>query len=162
VHQIAATLTDIARRGLVLGDLRSARLATEEALRAELPPEDLVYIALWQRLLEKQLGAPDGLAEEAFTALSDQNPWISNLRDWGRGRIGDQALVAAAKDEAQRTEATFYTSMAARVAAQPGGGVEGLRRVAQSPVIDLVEVAIARDLTAPPLAPKLPADAPLP
>ncbi len=162
VHQIAATLTDIARRGLVMGDLRSARLATQEALQAELPPEDLVYIALWQRLLERQLGARDGLAEEAFTALSDSSPWISNLRDWARGRINDQALYAAAKDEAQRTEATFYAAMAARVAGQPGGGEEGLKRVAQSPVIDLVEVAIARDLTAPPMEPKLPAGAKTP
>ncbi len=162
VHQIAATLTDIARRGLVLGDLRSARLATEEALRAELPPEDLVYIALWQRLVERQLDARDGLAEEAFASVTEQGTWVASLRDWGRGRIGDQALYDAAKDEAQRTEAAFYAAMAARVTGQPGAGIEGLKRVAKSPVIDLVEVSIARDLTAPNVAPRLPPGTTLP
>jgi tetratricopeptide (TPR) repeat protein len=161
-RQIAATLTDMARRALVLGDLRAARQATQEAMRAELPPEDLVYIVLWQRLLEEQLGARDGLTEEAFSSLSEQTGWVAALRDWGRGRIGDADLQRAAQDEVERTEAAFYGAMATRVSGQPGGGADGLRRVAQSRTIDLVEVSIARDLTAPQLKPALPAGVQLP
>lgn len=162
VRQIAATLTDVARRALVMADLRSARMATQEAMKAGLPAEDLVYIALWQKLLEKQLGARDGLTEEAFSSLSEHGGWVGTLRDWGRGRTSDEQLLAAAKDEVQRTEARFYAAMSARASGQPGAGVEGLRSVAQSRTIDLVEVGIAHDLLAPGPKPTLPEGAKLP
>ncbi len=160
--QLTATLTDISRRALTTGDLRTARKATREALSADLAPEDLIYIALWQRLLERKLSAPsDGSSEEAFSRLADATGWVAKLRSWGRGRIGDEALLEAAHDRVQQVEAAFYVAMAKRMNGAPDQGTAELRKVAGSQAIDLVEVTIARDLlTQPKIA--LPADVKLP
>src|SRR5690606_6239565 len=150
-RQIAASLTDMSRRALTWGDLRAAQRATSEAMAAQLPAEDLVYIALWQRLLERQLGArSDGSTEEALASLSDAHGWVEILRKWGRGQIDNGQLVSAARNPVERTEALFYVAMAQRTRQTPSGGEEQLREVAESPAVDLVEVTIARDLLAPP------------
>jgi hypothetical protein len=155
--ELAATLLDAARRALVLGDLRLARLAAREGIEEKLPADDLVYVALWLQLLERRLDeTSDGTALEAFTAM-DGEGWIATLGAWGRGDLGDTALVAAAKTTPQRTEAQFYTVMRAHDAAH---ATNELRAVANSQAIELVEVAIARDLVAAAAArpaPQLPA-----
>lgn len=164
-RQIAATLTDMSRRALTWGDLRAAQRATSEAIAAQLPSEDLVYIALWQRLLERQLGArSDGAPEEALASATDATGWIETLRRWGRGQLDDQALLRAARSPVERAEALFYAGMTLRSAASPDSGQEELRQVAQSPAVDLVEVIIARDLLAPepPTRLALPGDVTLP
>lgn len=164
-RQIAASLTDMSRRALTWGDLRAAQRATSEAMAAQLPAEDLVYIALWQRLLERQLGArSDGSTEEALASLSDAHGWVEILRKWGRGQIDNGQLVSAARNPVERTEALFYVAMAQRTRQTPSGGEEQLREVAESPAVDLVEVTIARDLLAPPSPTRLalPSDVTLP
>lgn len=164
-RQIAASLTDMSRRALTWGDLPAAQKATAEAVAAQLPAEDLVYIALWQRLLERRLGTrSDGTPAEAFASLTDASGWTETLRKWGRGQLDDEALVRAAENPVEKTEALFYVAMAQRNPRAPEGGLEQLRQVAASPAVDLVEVTIARDLLAP--APQarlaLPSDVQLP
>jgi len=164
-RQIAASLTDMSRRALTWGDLRAARKATAEALAAQLPADDLVYIALWQRLLERRLGArTDGSSEEAFASLGDASGWTETLRRWGRGQLDDEGLMKAADNVVEEAEALFYVAMAQRTPQTPEGGAEQLRRVATSPAVDLVEVTIARDLLAPapPTRLALPSDVQLP
>lgn len=164
-RQIAASLTDMSRRALTWGDLRAARKATTEALAAQLPADDLVYIALWQRLLERQLGArTDGSSEEAFASLGEASGWTEVLRKWGRGQLNDEGLVNAAHNVVEEAEALFYVVMAQRNPENPEGGAEQLRQVATSPAVDLVEVTIARDLLAPapPTRLALPSDVQLP
>lgn len=164
-RQIAASLTDMSRRALTWGDLRAAQRATAEAIAAQLPAEDLVYIALWQRLLERQLGTrSDGAPEEAFATIVDAVGWVETLRKWGRGQLENQALLDAARAPVEKAEALFYVGMSRRTANAPDAGQEELRQVARSPAVDLVEVTIARDLLAPQPATRLalPGDVTLP
>lgn len=146
--QLSATVIDSARRALTRRDLQSARAAVEHAVESSLPPEDLVYVALWLRLLERELAVPsDGSVEDAFTAMDDARGWSGSLRAWGRGKLGDTELFEVARDAAQRTEALFYTAMARRVRGDASADAE-LEKVARSEAVNLVEIGIARDLLA--------------
>lgn len=148
VNQLSATITDAARRALTRRDLPGGRSALAHAMDASLPPDELVYIALWLELLERQLGIPTDVSiEDAFAAMDEAPGWSGKLRAWGRGKIADRDLLAAARDPAQRTEALFYTTMARRAAKDPSADAE-LEKVAQSEAVNLVELAIARDLLA--------------
>lgn len=149
VRQVAATLLEASRRALTDGDLDAAREATRRAIEAGLPDEDIVYVALWQKLVELGAGAPsDGTVEEAFAATDTEEGWASSLRDWGSGRIDDEALLGAARSLVERTEAMFYSAMASRGRGNESEALERLTRVARSEAIQLVEVTIARDLVA--------------
>lgn len=146
--QLSATVIDSARRALTRRDLQSARAAVEHAVESSLPPEDLVYVALWLRLLEQELAVPsDGSVEDAFAAMDDARGWSGSLRAWGRGKLGDTELFGVARDAAQRTEALFYTAMARRVRGDQSADAE-LEKVARSEAVNLVEIGIARDLLA--------------
>lgn len=146
--QLSATITDAARRALTHHDLPAARKALAHAIDASLPPDELVYIALWLELLERKLAVPtDGSVEDAFAAMDEAPGWSGKLRAWGRGKLQDGDLLAAARDPAQRTEALFYTTMAHRVAGDSNADAE-LQKVAASEAVNLVEIGIARDLLA--------------
>lgn len=147
VRQLAATVLDVSRRALTLGDLQAARSAAQRAIETSLPAEEIVYVALWLQLLEKRMSVPsDGTVEEAYATISDASGWPSTLRAWGRGKLSDAELLAAARDAAQRTEAAFYLAMnqkSPKAASNPA-----LEDVASSTAIELMEVTIARDLVA--------------
>jgi tetratricopeptide (TPR) repeat protein len=147
--QLAATVTDASRRALTLGDLEGGRVAVRRAIDAKLPAEDTVYAALWLALLEQKLQVPsDGTAFEAFSSVDDAAGWPLQLRDWGLGRLNDSALVAAADGPIEEAEAKFYSAMKQRAAGDLQGAMAGLRDVAKSAAVDLVEITIARDLLA--------------
>jgi tetratricopeptide (TPR) repeat protein len=158
--QLRMTILDAASRALTRSDLDAARDAVRRAIDASLSDEDVVYPALWLQLLEKKLRVPsDGTAEEAFGAVDEGSGWPAKLRSWARGKLTDKELLAAARDRAQQTEAAFYIDMATNGFASPK-----LKQIADSPV-DLMEVAIARDLVAqakPPVNVQLPPDVALP
>jgi len=146
--QLSATITDSARRALTRRDLPAARKALAHAVDASLPPDELVYIAIWLQLLEHQLAVPtDGSVEDAFAAMDEAAGWSGKLRAWGRKKLSDAELLAAARDPAQRTEALFYTTMGHRVAGDASTDAE-LEKVAASDAVNLVEIGIARDLLA--------------
>jgi hypothetical protein len=147
-RQFAATVLDASRRALAQNDLQAARQAVHQAMDAGLPDDDLVYVALWLRLVEQQLGtSSDGTAEEAFAAIDEDSYWPSKLAAWARGKLADGQLYKYAKTRAEQTEAKFYAAMSHR---SKGGGTakQELQEVAQSEAIELVEVSIARDLLA--------------
>jgi hypothetical protein len=155
---------DAGRRSLAHSDLRSLRDATRHALDANLAPSDIVYVALWLRLLERRLGKPsDGTVEEAFSRIDDDEGWPAKLRAWGQGRLADPQLLAAARGRTEQSEATFYTAMAAFVA-NDTRAAERLASFAKSDAIELVEVSIARDIAAEqhPLNLKVPTDVEVP
>jgi hypothetical protein len=146
LDQLTATVIDASRRALTRQDLRSARNAVRRAVDAQLSDEDVIYVALWLKLLEKQLNvASDGTAEEAFATISDASGWPAKLRAWGRGHLGDDALLKGAKGTAQLTEAKFYAAMAKHASGEKDA-LPKLKEVAQSTAVDLVEVTIAKDL----------------
>jgi tetratricopeptide (TPR) repeat protein len=161
-RQLAATVLDSARRALTRGDLPAARAAAQRALDASLGSDEIVYVALWLQLLEKKFNAPsDGTVEEAYSSIDDSSGWPTRLRAWARRKISDADLLAAARDPSERTEAAFYVAMT-EIFAGKAEAAARLRDVAQSPAIDLMEVAIARDLVAGPKSYTLPSGVALP
>jgi hypothetical protein len=147
-NQLTATVIDASRRALTQRDLKGARAAVRHALEAQLSEEDIVYVALWLKLLERQLKvASDGTAEEAFAAIEDATGWPAKLRAWGRGRLDDQGLMESARGTIQLTEAAFYVAMNHHALGKQDA-LNELEKVAESKAVELVEVAIARELLA--------------
>jgi hypothetical protein len=159
---LGATMLDAVGRALVRRDLTAARKALRRGLDDNAGEDDLVYGGLWVLLLERQLRAPpDGTAERALSAATNRASWTAKLVAWANGKLSDADLGTQAQSAAQRVEALFYTAMAKRVAGDPAGD-ERLRAVSQSPVIDLLEVHLAREMLAPPLRAELPPNVKLP
>jgi hypothetical protein len=131
----------------VKGDLKAARDGLARGLVAELETEDIVYYALWVRLLERQLRVPtDGTAERIFSGATDGGAWINKLAAFGAGTVKADELIASASSPAQRTEALFYAAMDRRAAGDAKGASDGLLEVMRAGGIDLMEVAIAREI----------------
>jgi tetratricopeptide (TPR) repeat protein len=146
-QQAAATVGLIVARAFVNGDLPAAREGLQRGLAADLDEEDLVYYALWVRLLERQRHAPaDGTCDRIFTRALDDAGWIGRLAAFGAGLAKADALVSGARTPAEKTEALFYSAMDRRVAGDATGANTGLMQVLDAGGIDLMEVAIARDL----------------
>jgi tetratricopeptide (TPR) repeat protein len=148
-RQAAATIGQMVARALVKGDLVGARDGLSRGLGAELPREDLVYYALWVRVLERQLkGAPasESVADRVLLDAASDPRWIGRVAAFGAGKLKPAELIAAAQSPTQKTEALFYTAMDRRVAGDARGADEALKQVVGSPGIDLMEVALAREL----------------
>lgn len=144
--QLAVTLLESAARAFVRRDVTRARAALRRALDASLPDDDVVYLALWARLAERQTKAlRDDTAESTLAAVKDEG-WTGKLALWATGRLADAALAGAAKTAVQRAEAAFYLACAKRLAGDEAGATAGFRDVASSPTIDLFEARMARDL----------------
>jgi len=164
-HQIAATLGQLIARAYVRGDLLAARDGLSRALSAELDPDDLVYYALWVRLLERQLQKPsDGVPGRVFASNVDDGRWTGRLSAFGAGKIKSDTLIASAKTPTQKTEAIFYAAMDRRAAGDAKGLDSALKEVLSGGGIDLMEVGIAREILTGPRAQigPLPADVALP
>jgi tetratricopeptide (TPR) repeat protein len=147
LRQMTATVLEAARRGLIRADLRATREAARHAIDANLASDDLVYVALWLRILEHKLGiSSDGTVEEAFAKIDEEDGWAARLRAWGAGRLTDEQLLSAARSRVEQTEANFYVAMAA-YAMNDARASERLERISKSEAIQLVEVGIARDLS---------------
>lgn len=146
-RQSAATIGQIVGRAFVKGDLEAARDGLSRALAAELPHEDLVYYAMWVRVLERQLKAPgESTADHVLTQASTDRRWVGRVAEFGAGKLKAQELALAAKTPTQKTEALFYAAMDRRVAGDRKGENELLKQVVSSPGLDLMEVMLAREL----------------
>ncbi|WP_394843309.1 hypothetical protein LZC95_40450 [Pendulispora brunnea] len=146
-QQVSATLGQMVGRALVHSDLPKARDGLRRAIQADLEQEDIVYLALWVRLLERQLKVqPDGTEEKVFSSILDDGRWIGRLAAFGGGRIKADELIASAKTPAQKTEALFYAAMDRRITGDQRGAEATLRQVLKTGGIDLMEVALTRDL----------------
>jgi tetratricopeptide (TPR) repeat protein len=164
-NQASATLGVAIARAFVRGDLGAAREGLDRSLAAELDDSDLVYHALWVRLLERQLRAKtSGTADRVFATIADDGRWIGKLAAFGAGRIKSDELLRSAKTEVQRTEAHFYSAMDRKAVGDAKGTDEALHRVMSSPGVDLIETQMARDLLsgASALIGPPPANVPLP
>lgn len=149
-RRTAAIAIDSAARALVRRDVDSARHALTRAMEAQLREDDLVYIALWLSLAEKETKTkPDGTATKALSNVQDSR-WVGRLASWGLGKLKDQELIEAARTPHQKTEALFYAAMARRIAGELRESEASLRDIAKSANIDLVEVRIAREIVNPP------------
>lgn len=159
---LGATVLDAVGRAFVRRDVGAARAALKHGIEADVAEDELVYGGLWLMLLERDLKAPpDGTAERALRAASDRGSWVAKLAAWASGKLSDAELMTAAQSTPQRVEAAFYTAMSRKVAGDPEAEAK-LREVAKSPVIDLLEVQLAREMLAPRLRADPPGSAKLP
>jgi tetratricopeptide (TPR) repeat protein len=146
-RQMAATIGQIVGRAFVRGDLGAAREGLSRGLGAELGREDIVYYALWVRILERQQRATnDPTAERVLAGAADDPRWIGKIAAFGSGKLKANDLVAAAQTPPQKTEALFYTAMDRRISGDAKGADEGLKQVISSPGLDLMEVGLAREI----------------
>jgi len=145
---LGAAMLDAIGRALVQKDLAAARAALKKGLDGDASEDDLVYGGLWVQLLERELHATgDGTVERALRT-GNKATWTSKLTAWASGKLSDTDLSTAAQSASQRVEAAFYTAMGKRVSGDPGAELR-LRAVATSPVVDLLEVHLAREILAP-------------
>ena len=155
-HQAAATIGQIVGRAFVKGDLAGARDGLARGLGAELPREDLVYYAMWVRVLERQQKAfpasAESIAERVLGDAAGDPRWIGRVAAFGAGKLKAADLVAAAQSPTQKTEALFYTAMDRRIAGDAKGADDALKQVITSSGLDLMEVALARELLSGPRA----------
>jgi cellulose synthase operon protein C len=158
-HQATQTIELLIGRAFVRGDLPAARDGLERALGTDLDADDLVYFALWVRLLERQKGAPtDGTPDHVFGSIADdggqnkqanKGSWVATLARFGEGRIKGDELVARAATPIQKYEALFYSAMDRRASGDTKGGDDLLRQVVAGTGLELSEVSLARDLLDP-------------
>jgi tetratricopeptide (TPR) repeat protein len=150
-RQAAATIGQLVGRAFVKGDLKAAREGLQRGLASELETEDIVYYALWVRLLERQLRTTtDGTAERIFQGALEGGRWINKLAAFGAGLVKAEELARAAQTPAQKTEALFYAAMDRRASGDAKGADDALREVMRAGGIDLMEVAIAREILSGP------------
>jgi tetratricopeptide (TPR) repeat protein len=146
-RQVTQTVELVVGRAFVRGDLAAAREGLQRALAADLDDADLVYFALWVRLLERQLHAPtDGAAERVFGSVPDDGRWVATLARFGEGKLKGDELIARATTPIQKYEALFYDAMDHRAAGDTKGGDDLLRQVVAGMGLELSEVTLARDM----------------
>jgi tetratricopeptide (TPR) repeat protein len=146
-RQMAATIGQIIGRAFVRGDLAAARDGLVRGQANELGREDIVYDALWVRLLERQQRSlNDQTAERILIGASDDPRWIGKIAAFGSGKIKAADLVAGAQTPTQKTEALFYAAIDRKVSGDAKGADEGLKQVISSPGLDLVEFGLAREI----------------
>jgi hypothetical protein len=68
------------------------------------------------------------------------------VASWALGKLSDDQLRQAATRRTEQVEAVFYIALSARVRGETSAALEGLRQVANSEALELVEVTVARDL----------------
>ena len=165
-RQAAQTIELLVGRAFVRGDLPAAREGLERAVGADLDGDDLVYFALWVRLLERQLhAAPSAAVDRAFGAVTEDGRWVTTLARFGEGKLKGDDLIASAKTPIQKYEALFYAAMDHRAAGDTKGGDDLLRQVVAGTGVELSEMNLARDLLDPgrsQLAGPLPPDVAVP
>jgi tetratricopeptide (TPR) repeat protein len=149
-RQATQTIELLVGRAFVRADLPAARDGLQRALAADLADDDLVYFALWVRLLERQLHLPtDGTPDRVFSSVNDDGRWAATLARFGEGKLKGEELVARAQNPIQKYEALFYSAMDHRAAGDTKGGDELLRQVVAGTGLELSEVALARDMLDP-------------
>jgi tetratricopeptide (TPR) repeat protein len=149
-RQAAQTIELLIGRAFVRGDLAQARDGLQRAVAADLEDDDLVYFALWVRLLERQSHqASDGLAERVFASTPEDGSWVAALARFGEGKLRGDELIARASTPIHKYEALFYAAIDRRVSGDTKGGDDLLRQVVAGTGVELSEVTLARDILDP-------------
>ncbi len=146
-RQAAQTVELLVGGAFVRGDVVAARDGLARGLAADLDSDDLLYFALWVRLLERQLhDVEDGSPDRVFALIPDDGRWLATLARFGEGRIKGDDLIARATTPVQKYEALFYAAMDRRASGDAKGGDALLRQVVAGTALALSEVSLARDI----------------
>jgi tetratricopeptide (TPR) repeat protein len=149
-RQATQTIELLIGRAFVRGDIAAAREGLQRALAADLEDDDLVYFALWVRLLERQLHAKsDGVPDRVFASVRDESRWAATLAHFGAGKLKGDDLIAHASTPIQKYEALFYDAMDHKAAGDAKGGDDLLRQVVAGTGLELSEVSLAREILDP-------------
>jgi hypothetical protein len=99
-------------------------------------------------LLERQQksASPDPLAERVLASSKSDPRWLGRIASFGLGLTSADELRGFAKNPAQKTEAAFYGAMTKRAAGDSAGANEALKQVMSGGGLELIEVALARDM----------------
>ena len=152
-QQMTAVLTQQISRALVRGDLPVARDGLHRAVAADVDDDDITYMALWVKILERHLKAPtDGTPARVFASVTTTSRWQSKLAAFGEEKITIKDLLTAATSVIEHSEALFYDAMARRATGDVKGAKTELQQVLDGPGLELVEFGVARELVAPPRA----------
>lgn len=126
-----------------------------------LPPEWKVYFALWVKLLAARAhGAADTDVDGTLTALAEARGWAGNLARFGAGRLGYDALLAAAGGRGEQSEAHFYEGARLLGTGDDAAARAAFGRVMSEHMVSFYEFEMAQELLARPAA--APAVAPAP
>lgn len=156
---LGATVLQVVGRALVTRDFVAGEAALKQGLDADINLEDRIYAGLWLKINQQQNNImKNETVARALTTNGDRDAWVVQLALWANGKMTDEELNAAAQNNSQKVEAEFYRAMA-RHALNDATANEALRRVANSPVIDLIEVQLAKDVLAPSFRIELPSSA---
>lgn len=146
-RQFAATALQTVALAYVNRDLKLARKTCQDTFGAQLSDDELIYLALWLQFLEREMNVrTDGTANKLLNSVERGPQWAGRLASWATGKLSDDALNAAARTPGQRTEVIFYRALALRAAGKNGDAEALLRQVAKTPILDLMETQLARDL----------------
>ncbi|MBV9949842.1 MAG: hypothetical protein JOZ69_23575 [Myxococcales bacterium] len=149
-RQAAQTIELLVGRAFVRADLAAARDGLQRALGSDIGDDDLVYFALWVRLLERQLRVgTDGTPDRVFVSVPEDGRWTATLARFGEGKLKGDDLIARAQTPIQKYEALFYAAMDHRAAGDTKRGDEMLRQVVAGTGLELSEVSLARDILDP-------------
>jgi tetratricopeptide (TPR) repeat protein len=149
-RQAAQTIELLIGRAFVRGDMAQARDGLQRAVVTDIENDDLVYFALWVRLLERQLHQPtDGVADRVFASTPDDGGWVAALARFGEGKLRGEDIIARATTPIQKYEALFYAAMDRRASGDTKGGDDLLRQVVAGTGLELSEVTLARDILDP-------------
>jgi hypothetical protein len=161
-QMLGETMLSAVGRALVYKNVTAARVALQTGIKENVDEVDMVYGALWLMFLEQELGEePDGKVDRVLLDAVDGEGWTAKLARWARGMMDDATLRDAADSYAHRVEAEFYISMRTRSAGKNDARAE-LEKVSTNPLIDLMEVQLARDILAPESRAKMPTKYTLP
>jgi tetratricopeptide (TPR) repeat protein len=149
-RQATQTLELVVGRALVRGDLAAAREGLRRAVAVDLDDDDLVYLALWVRLLERlQHAGTDGAPDRVFAVSRDRPRWVATLARFGAGKVTGDELASLATTPIQKYEALFYDGLDHRAAGDTKGAGDLLHRVLEGTGLELSEVTLAREILDP-------------
>ena len=146
-HEAADAFSFLVGRALIQGKVEEGRETLRRAMGWGLEDDDLVYLALWVRHLERMKKLDADPVVTRVLALQLDARWVSALAAFGSGRIDAAELHKRAKTPIEHAEATFYGALDMRARGQ--AFQPELQRVLTGTAPDLVEVGMARDLLEP-------------
>ncbi len=116
-------------------------------LQLALPPEWKVYFTLWIEIIVGRAGGtvvPQG--QELLRRLGQSASWWGSLAKFGSGDLDYSALLSAASNLGEQTEAHFYEGARRMTHGDNAGALDQFQRVLNTHMVSFFEYEMARGL----------------